>query len=183
MLKPSVTKKMYRTRPHMRSVFLFILTAILFLGMAYPHLGTCGDMPSEDGPSRLHEFLETTHTRLSTSVYTIADNIDTFFADKIRSVENLSGGESFLVSLSLALGLSDITSKRTNIESLFLDEGFGTLDAETLETALAAIDALNASGKTVGIISHIETLKERIFNKIEIKPMSDGTSRIYIAQL
>jgi len=107
--------------------------------------------------------------------------IDTFFADKIRPMENLSGGETFLISLSLALGLSDITSRQTNIESLFLDEGFGTLDKDTLEVALSAIDTLNASGKTVCIISHVETLKERIYLKVEVTPVSDGTSRVSLS--
>jgi exonuclease SbcC len=106
--------------------------------------------------------------------------IDTYFGDRIRPTENLSGGESFLVSLSLALGLSDLTSQRTNIESLFLDEGFGTLDTETLETALAALDTLNASGKTVGIISHVDALKERITAKIDVVPVSVGTSTIRV---
>lgn len=106
--------------------------------------------------------------------------IDTYFADRIRPMENLSGGETFLISLSLALGLSDITSRQAQIESLFLDEGFGTLDKDTLEVALAAIDTLNASGKTVCIISHVESLKERIFLKIDVSPASDGTSRILI---
>ncbi|MCP4024583.1 MAG: AAA family ATPase [Desulfobacteraceae bacterium] len=104
--------------------------------------------------------------------------VDTFFADRIRPIDNLSGGETFLVSLSLALGLSDITSRDTSIDSLFLDEGFGTLDQETLETALFALDTLNTFGKTVGIISHIESLKERIPLKIEVIPVSDGTSKI-----
>ncbi|MCP4119403.1 MAG: AAA family ATPase [Desulfobacteraceae bacterium] len=106
--------------------------------------------------------------------------IDTCFGDRIRPTENLSGGESFLVSLSLALGLSDLTSRRTSIESLFLDEGFGTLDTETLETALAALDTLNASGKTVGIISHVEALKERIAAKIDVVPVSGGTSTVKV---
>ncbi len=104
--------------------------------------------------------------------------IDTFFGDRERPTENLSGGESFLVSLSLALGLSDLSSRRTTIESLFLDEGFGTLDSDTLETALTALDTLNASGKSVGIISHVDALKERIPAKIEVKPVSGGTSTL-----
>ena len=81
----------------------------------------------------------------------------------------LSGGESFLVSLSLALALSDLARHRISINSLFLDEGFGTLDAETLDIALDALDSLNnSSGKTIGIISHIESLKERIPSRIEL---------------
>lgn len=88
--------------------------------------------------------------------------IDTWQADVARDTRTLSGGESFLVSLALALALSDLVSHKASIDSLFLDEGFGTLDGETLETALDALDTLNASGKTIGIISHVEALKERI---------------------
>ena len=106
--------------------------------------------------------------------------IDTFHGDEIRPTNNLSGGESFLASLALALGLSDLSGRRAAIESLFLDEGFGTLDAETLEIALSALDALNASGKTIGVISHIEALKERISAKIEITPSGGGVSSLAV---
>jgi exonuclease SbcC len=88
--------------------------------------------------------------------------IDTWQADAARDTKTLSGGESFLVSLALALALSDLVSHKTSIDSLFLDEGFGTLDGETLEVALDALDNLNASGKMIGVISHVEALKERI---------------------
>lgn len=88
--------------------------------------------------------------------------LDTWQGDNKRDVATLSGGESFLVSLALALALSDLVSNRTSIDSLFLDEGFGTLDAETLDIALDALDSLNASGKTIGVISHVEAMKERI---------------------
>ncbi|RJG10311.1 exonuclease subunit SbcC [Pseudomonas cavernicola] len=88
--------------------------------------------------------------------------LDTWQGDVARDCKTLSGGESFLVSLALALALSDLVSHKTSIDSLFLDEGFGTLDGETLEVALDALDALNASGKMIGIISHVEALKERI---------------------
>ncbi|MDV7213063.1 exonuclease subunit SbcC [Azotobacter beijerinckii] len=88
--------------------------------------------------------------------------VDTWQADVARDTRTLSGGESFLVSLALALALSDLVSHTTSIDSLFLDEGFGTLDGETLEVALDALDSLNASGKTIGVISHVEALKERI---------------------
>jgi exonuclease SbcC len=88
--------------------------------------------------------------------------IDTWQADAARDTRTLSGGESFLVSLALALALSDLVSHKTSIDSLFLDEGFGTLDGETLEIVLDALDNLNASGKMIGVISHIEALKERI---------------------
>jgi len=88
--------------------------------------------------------------------------IDTWQGDVARDCKTLSGGESFLVSLALALALSDLVSHKTSIDSLFLDEGFGTLDGETLEVALDALDTLNASGKMIGVISHVEALKERI---------------------
>ena len=97
--------------------------------------------------------------------------IDTWQADAERDTSTLSGGESFLVSLSLALALSDLVSHKTSIDSLFLDEGFGTLDSETLEIALDALDSLNASGKMIGVISHIETMKERIPVQIQVKKM------------
>ena len=97
--------------------------------------------------------------------------IDTWQADAERDTSTLSGGESFLVSLSLALALSDLVSHKTSIDSLFLDEGFGTLDSETLEIALDALDSLNASGKMIGVISHIEAMKERIPVQIQVKKM------------
>ncbi|HFC30491.1 MAG TPA: hypothetical protein ENJ44_05555, partial [Oceanospirillales bacterium] len=98
--------------------------------------------------------------------------IDTWQADSTRDTKTLSGGESFLVSLALALALSDLVSHKTSIDSLFLDEGFGTLDAQTLDIALDALDNLNAKGKMIGIISHVEALKERIPVQIHIKKQS-----------
>lgn len=107
------------------------------------------------------------------------DVIDTWQADSIRDTKTLSGGESFLVSLALALALSDLVSHKTRIDSLFLDEGFGTLDRETLDVALDALDNLNATGKMIGVISHIDALKERIPVQINIKKMSGlGVSRL-----
>ena len=94
---------------------------------------------------------------------------DTWLGDELRDTRNLSGGESFLVSLSLALALSDLVSHKASIDSLFLDEGFGTLDADTLEIALDALDSLNASGKTIGIISHVEAMKERIPVQLQVQ--------------
>ncbi|CAM2156416.1 DNA repair protein SbcC/Rad50 [Pararobbsia alpina] len=95
--------------------------------------------------------------------------VDTWQGDSARDTRTLSGGESFLVSLALALALSDLVSHKTSIDSLFLDEGFGTLDGETLEIALDALDALNASGKMIGVISHVEALKERIPVQIKVR--------------
>ncbi|EKJ0549178.1 exonuclease subunit SbcC [Salmonella enterica] len=98
--------------------------------------------------------------------------VDTWQADAVRDTRTLSGGESFLVSLALALALSDLVSHKTRIDSLFLDEGFGTLDSETLDAALDALDALNASGKTIGVISHVEAMKERIPVQIKVKKIN-----------
>ncbi|MBE0110891.1 exonuclease subunit SbcC, partial [Klebsiella michiganensis] len=98
--------------------------------------------------------------------------VDTWQADAVRDTRTLSGGESFLVSLALALALSDLVSHKTRIDSLFLDEGFGTLDSETLDTALDALDALNASGKIIGVISHVEAMKERIPVQIKVKKIN-----------
>lgn len=95
--------------------------------------------------------------------------LDTWQGDVVRDTKTLSGGESFLVSLALALALSDLVSNKTSIDSLFLDEGFGTLDSDTLEIALDALDSLNASGKMIGIISHVEALKERIAVQIKVE--------------
>jgi exonuclease SbcC len=105
--------------------------------------------------------------------------IDTWQADSQRDTTTLSGGESFLVSLALALALSDLVTHKTSIDSLFLDEGFGTLDNETIEIALDALDNLNASGKMIGVISHIEAMKERIPVQIQVKKMAGlGVSQL-----
>jgi exonuclease SbcC len=105
--------------------------------------------------------------------------MDTWQADAERDTRTLSGGESFLVSLSLALALSDLVSHKASIDSLFLDEGFGTLDAETLDIALDALDNLNASGKTIGVISHVEAMKERIPVQIKVQKVNGlGVSRL-----
>ncbi|WP_281549959.1 exonuclease subunit SbcC [Kluyvera cryocrescens] len=105
--------------------------------------------------------------------------VDTWQADAVRDTRTLSGGESFLVSLALALALSDLVSHKTRIDSLFLDEGFGTLDSETLDTALDALDTLNASGKIIGVISHVEAMKERIPVQIKVKKINGlGYSRL-----
>lgn len=102
--------------------------------------------------------------------------IDNYQAGEVRSTKNLSGGESFIVSLALALGLSRMSSRNVKIDSLFLDEGFGTLDEETLETALSTLAGLRHDGKIIGVISHVEAMKERINTKIEVKPEREGRS-------
>ncbi|MCW3093378.1 MAG: Exonuclease SbcC [Ferruginibacter sp.] len=106
--------------------------------------------------------------------------VDAYQADVVRPMATLSGGESFLVSLALALGLSDLAGRKVQIQSLFIDEGFGTLDAETLDIAISALENLQVSGKMIGIISHVEALKERIGTQIEVSKQPGGYSKISI---
>ena len=104
--------------------------------------------------------------------------VDNYQAGEIRSTKNLSGGESFIVSLSLALGLSHMASKNVRVDSLFLDEGFGTLDEEALDTALETLAGLQQDGKLIGVISHVPALKERISTQILVAPQTGGRSQI-----
>lgn len=97
-----------------------------------------------------------------------------------RPMASLSGGESFLASLALALGLSDLAGRTVRIDSLFVDEGFGSLDSETLEVAISALESLRQDNKTVGIISHVGLLKERISTQIMVEKLAGGTSRIRV---
>lgn len=107
--------------------------------------------------------------------------VDTLQGNEERSVRTLSGGESFLISLALALGLSDLAGKNTQLESLFIDEGFGSLDQVTLELALSTLERLQSeSNRTIGVISHVEALKERISTQIELVKDSSGNSSISI---
>ena len=99
-------------------------------------------------------------------------------ADEVRSIHSLSGGESFLVSLALALGLSSLASDRIKVESLFIDEGFGALDADSLDTAIASLDTLYSLGRQVGVISHVSTLIERIGVQIRVESLGGGRSRV-----
>ncbi|ELV09071.1 Hypothetical protein F387_00963 [Wohlfahrtiimonas chitiniclastica SH04] len=104
--------------------------------------------------------------------------IDNYQAGEVRSTKNLSGGESFIVSLALALGLSKMASRKVRVDSLFLDEGFGTLDEDALDTALSLLAGLHGEGKLIGIISHVSALKERITTQIQIQPKNGGKSII-----
>lgn len=98
-----------------------------------------------------------------------------------RSVKTLSGGESFIVSLALALSLADMASKNVKLECLFIDEGFGTLDAETLETALETLEKLQSeTSRTIGVISHVDSLKERISTQVRIHKNNLGHSLIEV---
>ncbi len=104
--------------------------------------------------------------------------IDTYQAGEVRSTKNLSGGESFIVSLALALGLAGMAGNNVRVDSLFLDEGFGTLDEDSLETALETLACLHQEGKIIGIISHVPVLQERIATRIQVVPGPAGTSRL-----
>ncbi|MFZ5949394.1 MAG: AAA family ATPase [Candidatus Rifleibacteriota bacterium] len=104
--------------------------------------------------------------------------IDNFQAGEMRTTKNLSGGESFIVSLALALGLSAMASRKLRVDSLFLDEGFGTLDENALDTALTTLSGLHGEGKMIGIISHVTVLKDRISTQIQVQPVKFGRSGI-----
>ena len=104
------------------------------------------------------------------------DVVDSYQAGEIRSTRNLSGGESFIVSLALSLGLSKMASNRVRVDSLFLDEGFGTLDEDALEIALDTLASLKEDGKLIGVISHVSALKDRITTQISIIPGTGGKS-------
>jgi len=99
---------------------------------------------------------------------------------EVRSVNSLSGGESFLVSLALALGLASLSSNRVRVESLFIDEGFGSLDSETLGVAMDALDALQSMGRKVGVISHVQEMTERIATKVLVRPSGGGSSAVVV---
>ena len=102
--------------------------------------------------------------------------IDSEQAGEVRPTENLSGGERFLVSLALALGLSQISGSRARVDSLFLDEGFGSLDEDSLNTALEALGEIRREGRMIGIISHVSALRERIAAQIKVIPKHEGAS-------
>ncbi|MBQ6774021.1 MAG: AAA family ATPase [Synergistaceae bacterium] len=104
--------------------------------------------------------------------------IDHEQAGEIRPTANLSGGERFIVSLALALGLSQISGSKARVDSLFLDEGFGSLDEDSLNTALEALSEVRREGRMIGIISHVQALKERIRAQINVIPKSEGISII-----
>jgi len=106
---------------------------------------------------------------------------DGYMGNEVRTVRSLSGGETFVLSLALALGLSDLASRNIRIDSLFVDEGFGSLDPETLEEALTTLEQLQAeSNKTVGIISHVESFKERVYTQIRLAKSNSGFSTLSI---
>lgn len=106
--------------------------------------------------------------------------VDGDMGEEVRPVATLSGGEAFLVSLALALGLSSLSSQSVTIESLFIDEGFGHLDRDSLEVALATLDQLQAEGRTIGLISHVPDIAERIGYQVLVEPTGPGRSTVRI---
>lgn len=108
------------------------------------------------------------------------DNLEIYLKDEyfesLRHYSQLSGGESFIVSLSLALALSSIGNKNLDIQTLFIDEGFGSLDQESLAIVIDTLDSLHSTGKRIGVISHVEQLKERIAAHIELLPTKNDAS-------
>lgn len=106
--------------------------------------------------------------------------VDQDMGDEMRSVHSLSGGESFLVSLALALGLASLSSNRVRVESLFIDEGFGSLDATTLSVAMDALDGLQSLGRKVGVISHVQEMTERIATKVLVQRTAGGRSVVTV---
>lgn len=107
--------------------------------------------------------------------------MDMYQGNAQRSVKTLSGGETFIVSLAMALSLADMASQNVRLDSLFIDEGFGTLDQETMEVALVTLEKLQSDGnRMIGIISHVESLKERISTQIKLKKDNFGYSTISV---
>jgi exonuclease SbcC len=106
--------------------------------------------------------------------------VDREMGDEVRSVQSLSGGESFLVSLALALALSSLSAKDVRVRTLLIDEGFGTLDPGTLDIALDVLDALQSAGRQVGIISHVPGLAERVPAQVIVHPVGGGRSTVIV---
>lgn len=109
--------------------------------------------------------------------------IDCDMCDEVRTVYSLSGGESFLISLALALGLSSLSSNNLKVESLFIDEGFGSLDADSLRTAMEALEQLQMQGRKIGVISHVQEMSERISVQVQLHKSVNGKSEIVISSM
>ncbi|NTE04452.1 AAA family ATPase [Agrobacterium tumefaciens] len=128
------------------------------------------------------------HLRVLTSRYKIEripatlglQVVDQDMGDEVRTVYSLSGGESFLVSLALALGLASLSSSRMKVESLFIDEGFGSLDPTTLNIAMDALERLHNQGRKVGVISHVQEMTERIPVQIKVSKQQSGKSKVEV---
>jgi exonuclease SbcC len=143
-------------------------TLDVLLGYANNHLGQLARR------YRLERVVSTAGPSLALMVR------DQDMGGEVRSVNSLSGGESFLVSLALALGLASLSSNRVKVESLFIDEGFGSLDSDTLGVAMDALDALQSLGRKVGVISHVQEMTERIATKVLVRPAGGGSSAVTV---
>ncbi len=108
--------------------------------------------------------------------------VDLDMLGEVRTVHSLSGGESFLISLALALGLSSLSSNRMKVESLFIDEGFGSLDIDTLRLAMEALERLQIQGRKIGVITHVAEMTERITTQVRVIKRSNGRSRIEVTE-
>jgi exonuclease SbcC len=103
------------------------------------------------------------------------------YSGRARATHSLSGGETFLASLALALGLAEVVSSRSGavkLDTLFIDEGFGSLDADTLELAMTTLDSLRAGGRTIGVISHVESMKEQVHAQLRVEVGTSGSSNV-----
>jgi exonuclease SbcC len=106
--------------------------------------------------------------------------IDLYMGGEIRPISSLSGGELFLASLALALGLASLAGQRTRVETVFIDEGFGSLDARTLDTALSALEVLQSEGRQVGIVSHVAALNERVGAQVLVQKVGADRSIVKV---
>jgi len=145
-------------------------------GLTLSHLARLANLRLKQLTNR-YSILKTPNRNLELQI------VDHDQADTVRPMASLSGGESFLVSLALALGLSELAGHKARIESLFIDEGFGTLDPESLNTALDALERLQHSGKMIGIISHVADLKDRIGTQIRVQPVAGGNSTVRVVDV
>ena len=143
-------------------------TLDVLLGYANAHLGQL---------ARRYRLERVTHNGAPSLALMVRDQD---MGGEVRSVNSLSGGESFLVSLALALGLASLSSNRVRVESLFIDEGFGSLDTDTLGVAMDALDALQSLGRKVGVISHVQEMTERIATKVLVRPAGGGSSAVVV---
>ncbi|UVW27456.1 AAA family ATPase [Massilia sp. H6] len=143
-------------------------TLDVLLGYANAHLGQL---------AKRYRLERVTHAGAPSLALMVRDQD---MGGEVRSVNSLSGGESFLVSLALALGLASLSSNRVRVESLFIDEGFGSLDTETLGVAMDALDALQSLGRKVGVISHVQEMTERIATRVLVRPSGGGSSAVVV---
>lgn len=129
-----------------------------------------------------NEHLARLHSRYKLQTWPNMELVieDLDMGGEIRSTRSLSGGEGFLVSMALALGLSDMAGKQTRIGSLFIDEGFGTLDSETLQAVVSVLEELRQQGRMVGIISHVDSLARQLGASIQISPLGNGRSSLKV---